>query len=120
MRNMEPLPTVEDIYRDEIRLDEFITADLKALVKSFRRAYERLDGVDFTSEPMQLSSSKEIRAMAVKFLEEGIAADPRTRQKEVPAANTLWVRARGSFLEYRKDRTRYVVWELTLGTTEQC
>lgn len=106
MRNMEPLPTVEDIYRDEFRLDEFITADLKALVKSFRKAYERFEGVDFTSEPMKLSTSKEIRAMAVKFLEEGIAADRATKQKEVPAGNSLWVRARGSFMGYRVERTK--------------
>lgn len=106
MRNMEPLPTVEEIYRDEIGLDEFITAELKALVKSFRKGYEKVDGVDFTSEPMKLSSSKEIRAMAVKFLEVGILADPRTNRREVPAANALWVRARGSFSDYRKDRAR--------------
>ena len=111
MRNMEPLPTVEEIYRDEFGLDEFITSELKALVKSFRKAYEKLEGVDFSSEPMKLSSSKEIRAMAAKFLEEGIAADPRTKQKEVPAGNTLWVRAQDSYLGYRRERTKQVLWE---------
>ena len=106
MRNMEPLPTVEEIYCDEIGLDEFITADLKALVKSFRKVYEKFNSVDYTSEPMKLSSSKEIRAMAVEFLKVGILADPRTKQTEVPAANTLWVRARGAFSVYRNDRAR--------------
>ncbi len=106
MRIMEPLPTVEEIYRDEICLNKSNTADLKTLVKLFRKAYEKLDGVDITSEPMKLSSSKEIRAMAVKCLEGGIAADPKTKQKEVPAANILWVRERGSFVDYRRERSR--------------
>ncbi len=101
MRNLEPLPNVEEIYRDELGLDESIAKDFKARLKSFKRAYVQVSGVKLTSNPMMRSDSTEMKVMAEKFLEEGIAADPR-----VPAAKTFWEPGRGSLLEHPKDRGR--------------
>ena len=104
MGRLEGLPTVTTLYRDEIGASQFILADLKARVKSFRERYKHPEGID--PERLLLPDSHEIKKMAVTFLDEGIAEDPTTGQKEIPAGRDLLIQAKGSLLAFHDDREK--------------
>lgn len=101
---MKSLPKIQEILDEElsVSLNKSDREKLKRLIMLFRKAYEKIFRMAFTSEPMRNPDSDEVMAMAVECLEVGIAANPVTKQKEVPAANTLLVQALGYPVEREK------------------